>query len=125
MLRHVVAGPTTVGELAGGVDPHLAMSPGGACLLWTHWWVLLSCVCAQLCLTLCDPMDCIPQGSSVHGISQARILEWVPISSFPLDPSGIFLTQGLNTHLLHLLYWQMDSLPLHHLGSLDVGGSWS
>ena len=31
----------------------------------------------QLCLTLCDPMDCIPPDSSVHGILQARILEWV------------------------------------------------
>ena len=37
-------------------------------------------VCAQLCLTLCDPMDCSPLGSSVHGILQARILEWVSIS---------------------------------------------
>ena len=31
----------------------------------------------QLCLTLCDPKDCGPPGSSVHGISPARILEWV------------------------------------------------
>ena len=38
------------------------------------------CVCAQLCLTLCDPKDCSPPGSSVSGISQARILEWVAIS---------------------------------------------
>ena len=36
---------------------------------------------AQLCLILCDPMDCSLLGSSVHGISQARILEWVAISS--------------------------------------------
>ena len=35
------------------------------------------CVRAQSCLTLCDPMDCSPPGSSVHGIFQARILEWV------------------------------------------------
>ena len=35
-----------------------------------------------MCLTLCDPMDCSPPGSSVHGIYQARILEWVVISSF-------------------------------------------
>ena len=34
---------------------------------------------AQSCLTLCNPMDCSPPGSSVHGISQARILEWVTI----------------------------------------------
>ena len=38
-------------------------------------------VCAvHSCLTLCDPMDCSPPGSSVHGIFQARILEWVSIS---------------------------------------------
>ena len=35
---------------------------------------------AQSCLTLCDPMDCNPPGSSVHGLLQARILEWVAIS---------------------------------------------
>ena len=40
----------------------------------------LVCVCAQSCLTLCNPMDGSPPGSSVHGISQARILEWVTIS---------------------------------------------
>ena len=34
---------------------------------------------AQSCLTLCDPVDCSPPGSSVHGILQARILEWVAI----------------------------------------------
>jgi len=33
----------------------------------------------QLCLSLCDTMDCSPPGSSVHGIPEARILEWVPI----------------------------------------------
>ena len=35
----------------------------------------------QVCLTLCDPMDCSPPGSSVHGILLARILEWVAMSS--------------------------------------------
>ena len=34
----------------------------------------------QSCLTVCNPMDCSPPGSSVHGISQASILEWVVIS---------------------------------------------
>ena len=47
---------------------------------------------AQLCLTLCDPMDYI-----VHGILQARILEWV---AFPLL-QGIFPSQGLNPGLPH------------------------
>ena len=35
---------------------------------------------SQSCPTPCDPMDCSPQGSSVYGILQARILEWVAIS---------------------------------------------
>ena len=39
------------------------------------------CSIAQ-CLTLCNPMDCSLPGSSVHGIFQARILEWVAISPF-------------------------------------------
>ena len=42
------------------------------------------CEHAQLlesCLTLCNPVDCSPPGSSMHGILQARILEWVVISS--------------------------------------------
>ena len=45
---------------------------------------------SRLCLTLCDPMDCSLPGSSVHGILQARLLEWVAIpfsraSSWPRD----------------------------------------
>jgi len=35
----------------------------------------------QLCPALFDPMDCSPPGNSVHGISQARMLEWVALSS--------------------------------------------
>ena len=42
----------------------------------------LYCACTQLLsrFRLCDPKDCSPPGSSVHGILQARILEWVAIS---------------------------------------------
>ena len=45
---------------------------------------------AQTCPSLCDPMDCSPPGSSVHGILQARVLEWVAMpfsrrSSQPRD----------------------------------------
>ena len=49
-----------------------------------------SVLVAQSCLTLCSPIDCNPPGSSVHGILQARILEWVaiPFSGDPPD-SGI------------------------------------
>ena len=38
------------------------------------------CLVTQSCPTLCDPMDYSPPGSSVHGILQARIVEWVAIS---------------------------------------------
>ena len=48
-----------------------------------------------------DPLDCSPPGSSVHGILQARILEWVAMPS----SRGIFLTQGLNQYFL----WQVGS----------------
>ena len=40
-----------------------------------------ACLVTQPCLTLCDPMDCSPPSSSVHGIFQARILECIAISS--------------------------------------------
>ena len=53
----------------------------------------------QSCLTLCDPMDYSPPGSSVYGILQARILEWgaIPVSgepSQPRDRTWVSLTAG-------------------------------
>ena len=45
----------------------------------------------QSCPTLCDPMDCSPPGSSVHGIFQARVLEWVAIAFSKSNPRLIFL----------------------------------
>ena len=57
------------------------------------------CVCAQSCPALCHPVDCSLSGSSVHGISQARILEWVSIS----PTRGVFPIQGSNPCLLYLL----------------------
>ena len=68
----------------------------------------------QLCPTFCNPMDYSLPGSSVHEILQARILEWVTISSF----RGIFLTQGSNQSLLHILHGQAGSLPLWSPGKL-------
>ena len=59
----------------------------------------------QSCPTLCNPMDCSPPGSSVHGILQARILEWG--CHFLLRE-----TQGLNPGILCLLHWQAGSIPL-------------
>ena len=62
---------------------------------------------AQSCLTLCDPMDCSLPGSSIRGILQARVLEWV---SIPLP------RQGSSPCLLCHLQWQADSLPLASAG---------
>ena len=53
---------------------------------------------AQQGLTLCDPMDSSPPGSSVCGIFQAGKLEWVVLFQ------GIFPTKGLNQRRLH---WQV------------------
>ena len=47
----------------------------------------------QLCPTLCDPMDCSPPGASIHGIFQARVLEWVAIAFSLGDPSPSLMKQ--------------------------------
>ena len=73
--------------------------------------VLCCCLVAKLCPTLCDCMDCSPPGSSVHGILQARILEWVAISFF----RGSSCVWGSNLCLLH---WKVNSLLVSHLGSV-------
>ena len=47
--------------------------------IFINWYVYGGGLVTKLCPTLYDPMDCSLPGSSVHGISQARILEWVAI----------------------------------------------
>ena len=63
------------------------------------------------CPTLFDPMDCSPQGSSIHGILQARTLEWVAISFFSGPPQPMYQTH-------RPLHWQADSLSLAAPGNL-------
>ena len=77
------------------------------------WWNLFSvklhqeiqicevkvCEVAQSCPTVCDPTDCSLPGSSIHGIFQARVLEWVAISfsrgsSWPRDRTWVSHTAG-------------------------------
>ena len=91
-----------------------------------HAWCFLDfavlCLVAQLCLTLCDPMDCTPLGSSVQAplVLQARILEWVAMPS----SRGIFPTQGSNPSLLHcrrILY----SLSHQRSPSMNRMETWS
>ena len=66
------------------------------------------CVCsvAQSYLTLCDPMDCSPPGSSVHGILQAGILDWVAVSSCrgsspPRDQAHVSCVSCTGRRILH------------------------
>ena len=76
------------------------------------------CTCVQSCPTICDPMDCSRPGSSVHGISQTRILEWVAVSSSrgssqPRDQTWVFC----------LLHWQAGSLSLVPPGKLAAAAA--
>ena len=77
-------------------------------------WLLLTvfsvcvCVCAltQSRLTLCDPMDCRPSASSVHGIILTRILEWIDMpfsrgSSWPRDQTSISCVSCIGRQILH------------------------
>ena len=72
---------------------------------------------AQSCPTLCDPMDCSPPGSSVHGIFQARILEWIAIpfsrgSSWPRNQTSTSYISCFSKRILY--HWG-------HLGSPREG----
>ena len=70
----------------------------------------------QSCPTLCDPMDCSPPGSSVHGILQARMLEWAAMpssrgSSWPRDQTHVSYVSWVSNIHRQVLYHQC------HLGS--------
>ena len=73
------------------------------------------------CVWLCDPMDCNLPGSSVHGILQARLLEWVAIpfsreSSWPRDWTCVSYVSCIDGWVLY--HWR-------HLGSPAIGVKWS
>ena len=77
-------------------------------------------IVTQSCLALCDPMDCSLPGSSVHGILQARILEWVDISfSTYRENRPIYLICLYPQISLERLQWrslwskEVDSIKLH------------
>ena len=74
---------------------------------------LCPCMHAQSHLT-CNPMDCILPGFSVHGILQARILEWV---ATPSSRGSSRLRDRTCISCYLLLHWQADPLPLSQLGS--------
>ena len=64
-------------EFSGGKKSFL-FCLHGAC---SGYWEIQMCVHAKSCATLCEPTDCNPPGSSTHGLSQARVLEWVALFS--------------------------------------------
>ena len=77
-----------------------AQVPCIAGTFFTDWAMREAHMSAQSCPTLCDPMDCSPPGSSVHGMLLARILEWVAIpfsrGSFrPRNQTQISYTAGI------------------------------
>ena len=80
--------------------------------LFDPWFLLaVLCLLTQSRPTLHDPIDCSPPGSFVHVDSPGKNTGLG--CHFLLQ--GIFPTQGHNPHLMHLLNWQADSLPLSHL----------
>ena len=94
--------------------PHPWDSPGKNTGVGCHFF--LQCVkvkseseVAQPCPTLSDPMDCSPPGSSVHGIFQARVLEWVSLPS-PYSTRLCFI------YLIIFIYIHGNSLVLRWLG---------
>ena len=76
------------------------------------------CSVAQLCPTLCDPMDCSLPGSSVHGVFQARILECVAIST-PGNLPGPRIKPASPASP----DWQVDSLSQASPGKLLTTGT--
>ena len=79
---------------------------------------MCACSVAKSCLTLCDPMDCSSPDSSVHGISQARILEWFGISSSRTSLYSLYFNLKLNKfnvrdfsqQSLYILVLELDHL---------------
>ena len=68
---------------------------------------------AQSCPNLCNPMDCIPPGSSVHGISQARMMEWVAISLC----NAVLYMQSVSREMLG---WVKHKLKSRLLGEISI-----
>ena len=79
---------------------------------------------AQSCPTLCDPMDCSPPGSSIHGIFQARVLEWGAIA-FSGYPTTLYeITQVILKAFCELYYFSsplLQQVIIKHL--LSAGHS--
>ena len=84
-------------------------------------WVCMCVLVAQSCLTFHDPVDCSPPGSSVHGILQGRILEWVGIlfsrgSSWPRDETCVSRVSCIGRSANYYWYYHYyHSMPQQHI----------
>ena len=80
-----------------------------------------ACVRVQSCPTLCNPIDCSPPGPSVHGILQARIIEWVAMpscrgSSQPRDGTSVFCISCVEGGFFtHWATWEAPPKSLHEI----------
>ena len=125
---------------------HYMSAAGHQKLCWMLWGSTgldsAACVCtgAQSCPTLCDPMDCSPPGSSVHGIFQARILELVAISysrgsshpgikpRYPALAGEFFTTEPLGSLIYLYLFGGGNGKPLQYScleNSMDREAWWA
>ena len=104
---------------------HICEPISGLSVLF-NWSIQLNSTraCAQPCLTLCDPMDCSLPGCSAHGVFQARILEWVAISSsrksfWPRDWTHVSCVSCIERQILYC--WE-KVLLLFSYGEANISG---
>ena len=92
-----------------------------------HYFCLCVCTCAQLLsqhLTPCRPIDCSPPGSCVHGILQARILEWLVHSSSPPQPGQLIAEQATFEISLALIIGWSEGTEHKGCGHLNFFKRW-
>ena len=99
-------------------SPRLPSRPSSLALT-LRFCLCMRAMSLQLYLTLGKAMDCSPPGSSVHGILQARTLEWIVISSSrgsspPRDGTRV-----------SYVCWQVGSIPLEPPGKLEIMPRWN
>ena len=102
--------------------PHPWDSPGKNTAVGCHF---LQCMkmkseseVAQSCPTLSDPMDCSPPGSSVHGIFQARVLEWGAITFSNINTNAVLKVSYISLYNIYngmLLYYNYYIIRIYYI----------
>ena len=91
--------------------------------IYYHHLFVMCTILIQSYPTLCNPMDCCPRGSSVHGISQARVVEWVVIScsrgsSPPRDQTFVSCISCIGRFFTTSATWEAP--PKFHVNGLRI-----